>query len=62
MTQVEEDDYLQAADTSTGFCTTCKDFTRDCTEPDAEDYKCPVCDLMTVVGAEQALIMGLIYF
>lgn len=43
-----------------GWCTECNEFTRDMTEPDAEGYKCPVCDGMTVMGAENALISGLI--
>jgi hypothetical protein len=43
-----------------GFCTECCAFTTDTVEPDAEDYSCDDCENNTVVGAEQALIMGLI--
>lgn len=39
-----------------GFCTTCKDWTRDYTEHDAENYKCPVCGNTTVQGALNLLL------
>jgi len=55
-----ETEYLDACDTFQGWCTFCKEFTRDQTEPDAEDYDCPVCEQNTVVGAEQALLLGII--
>lgn len=58
--QVDESDLSEAIDGNMGWCPTCKEFTRECTEPDAEDYDCPVCDGNEVVGAEQALINGLI--
>lgn len=62
-TKVASCDYQQACNDSMGFCTVCCSFTRECTEPDAEDYDCEVCGEETsVVGAEQALIMGLIEF
>ena len=35
-------------------------FTTSECEPDAEDYTCDSCEGNTVVGAENALIMGLI--
>ena len=60
-TKVTREDYQQACDDSMGFCTVCKSFTRECTEPDAEDYDCDCCGEETsVVGAENALIMNLI--
>jgi len=43
-----------------GYCTICQDWTRDCTEADADQYDCPVCGENTVVGAGNALIMGII--
>ena len=45
-----------------GYCTNCKKFTRDCTEPDATGYDCPRCKKNTVMGAEQAMIEGYISF
>jgi len=57
-----EEEYLDAVDLYYGWCTKCNEFTRDSTEPDAEEYDCPVCRHNTVYGAEQALILGLIYF
>lgn len=62
VTEVEEVDYHEATESYTGWCTECREFTRECTEPDAEGYDCPQCRGRTVVGAEQALIMGLIIF
>lgn len=53
---------MEAAEGYIGWCTTCSGFTRECTEPDAQDYDCPVCGENTVVGAEDALVMGLITF
>jgi Zn finger protein HypA/HybF involved in hydrogenase expression len=49
--------YDEAVEASLGWCTTCRSFTRDYTEPDAENYDCPVCGNHTVVGAEQAVIL-----
>ena len=57
---VSASEYHAAARDHTGWCVTCVDFTRDTTEPDAEDYKCPVCDGLTVMGAELALLSGVI--
>ena len=61
-TQMPESDYQYAVDNDEGFCTSCKDFTRDCCEPDACNYPCPECEQRTVYGAEEALMMGLIEF
>ena len=55
---MSEEEFLDACDSFRGWCTNCKDFTRDCTEGDAEGYDCPVCEEDTVMGAEQALLMG----
>lgn len=61
-TSISEDDFAEAVDSYQGWCTVCCAFTRDCTEPDAEGYDCEQCGQKTVVGAENALIMGLIDF
>ena len=57
---ISEEDFRDMADSYMGFCKNCQEFTRDSTEPDAEDYDCPVCEQNSVVGAENALIMGLV--
>ena len=58
--QVSEVDYVDATENYLGWCTECNGFTTSEVEPDAEDYHCDDCDCDTVVGAENALIMGLI--
>lgn len=55
-----ENEYTEACESNMGYCTNCKDFTTDSCEPDARKYKCDVCDLRTVFGAEEALMMGII--
>lgn len=56
-----ESEFQEHQDLNDGFCKVCEEFTREGdTEPDAEGYKCPECGGMTVVGAELALLMGLI--
>jgi hypothetical protein len=59
-TRVTEEKYLEAANDYIGWCSVCKEFTRESTEPDAEDYDCPVCGEDSVMGAEQALLIGCI--
>jgi hypothetical protein len=57
---VDKKDYREALDNDTGWCAICEAFTREMTEPDAEGNDCPSCEQASVVGAEQALILGLI--
>lgn len=52
------DEIRDAIDSNTGWCTVCKQFTRECTEPDATGYDCPVCGQNTVMGAEEAILEG----
>ena len=59
---VTEADYFDATENYLGWCTGCKEFTRDCTEPDAHGYSCPKCECYTVIGAEDALLAGEITF
>lgn len=61
-TKVKVEDYNEAVDQYLGWCTVCKDFTRDSTEPDASGYDCPECEENSVMGAENALILGVIIF
>ena len=57
---ISEERYHEACNSYEGYCTRCKDFTRFETEPDAEGYECPDCEENTVMGTEQALLMGLL--
>jgi len=58
MKKITGSKYLEMVDLCMGFCTKCQEFTRDRTEPDAEEYDCPVCEENTVMGTEQALLLG----
>jgi Zn finger protein HypA/HybF involved in hydrogenase expression len=61
-TTIDESNYADATENYRGWCIDCKEFTRDNTEPDAENYDCPQCLQRNVVGAEQAMLLGLIEF
>ena len=53
-------EYQKYRDEYWGFCTVCQDWTRDCTEPDAREYDCPVCGDNAVYGAEEAVMDELV--
>lgn len=56
---ISEEEYQDCCDESAGYCPDCDAMTRDCdTEPDAENYPCPVCRGRRAMGAEQALLCG----
>lgn len=57
-TKVSDEEYAYATNSYMGWCTACKEFTRECTEPDATEYDCDKCGQNTVMGAEQAVIEG----
>jgi Zn finger protein HypA/HybF involved in hydrogenase expression len=57
MATVSLEEYETAVDLYQGWCTDCKQFTRDQTEPDAEGYDCPVCEEDKVIGAEQGMML-----
>ena len=59
MKTISKAEYRHAAGAYQGWCPNCEDFTREGTEPDAEGYDCPECEENIVVGAENALVMGL---
>jgi len=59
-TTISEDDYLEACDSNSGWCTECEEWTGDFAEPDARNYECPACEQKTVFGAEEALLQGMI--
>ena len=61
-TRVTEEGYLQAVESYTGWCKSCKAFTTGSVEPDAEDFECESCGEWAVVGAEEALMFDLIVF
>jgi len=52
----DKDAYIEASDNYLGYCTECSEWTRDCTEPDAEGYDCPDCGEDTVIGADNYLM------
>ena len=54
LSQIEE-----AMESYVGFCTECGAERETC-EPDAREYKCDECGAMSVYGAEELLIMGLV--
>lgn len=62
VSKVSVEDYNEAVDQYLGWCTNCEDFTRDSTEPDAAEYDCPECEENSVIGAENALLEGIIIF
>ena len=62
MRTIRREEYMEAVQHYIGWCPDCEAFTRDCTEPDAEGYDCPVCEGQRVMGAENALIVGEVDF
>ena len=53
LNDVTLDEYQAACDDYMGWCPFCCEFTRDCTEPDAEGYDCPECGQNTVMGGSK---------
>jgi len=58
--KVTFEEFAEARDNYQGYCLECKEFTRDCTEPDAREYDCPVCEGNRVYGAEELIYLGLV--
>lgn len=58
--EMTEKEYLNKEAHYWGYCRECCDWTRQEAEGDAENYHCPDCDGETVVGAMNALLMGMI--
>lgn len=54
-----EAEYHSLADQYLGMCLCCSEITGT-VEPDAEGYHCTYCGQMAVMGAEQALLEGII--
>lgn len=58
---MDTDEFRVHQDQLDGWCKDCDDFTvTGGVEPDAEGYKCPRCEGMSVMGADQAMLEGLI--
>lgn len=57
--KLSEREYHDSNNDSLGYCTECG-ATRECCEPDAENYPCDECEADAVFGTEQLLVMGLI--
>lgn len=53
--------YFEKSEDMIGLCTHCR-AERENTEPDATQYPCADCGLMTVYGLEYLLIAGLLTF
>jgi hypothetical protein len=47
-----------AIEDNMGWCCKCKEFTTMSVEPDARGYECDVCGCNTVVGAVEAVLIG----
>jgi hypothetical protein len=60
--RLSEVEYLDHCDSYDGLCLGCGDWTTGGVEPDAEGYLCEACDERKVIGAELALIRGLLDF
>lgn len=59
MIKISADQYSDATESYSGFCTTCNKITNlDGVEPDARGYTCDECSEDTVMGVEEALMMG----
>lgn len=55
-----EDEYTDHCDCNDGICLKCGSIKFGDCEPDAENYKCDVCDSRSVMGFEMALVAGYI--
>ena len=54
------EDIEMAMDEQCGLCIACGAST-ECCEPDAREYECSECGECTVYGAEELVVMGLVY-
>jgi len=56
---MEPEKLWELRDEYAGFCTFCQDITKDSgVEPDAEEILCERCNTRSVMGIEQALLLG----
>lgn len=59
---ITEDQFMEHCDSNDGLCLACGEWKFGDCEPDAEGYKCDDCGAMQVIGAENAMVMGLVLF
>jgi Zn finger protein HypA/HybF involved in hydrogenase expression len=61
--QISEEEYGEHCDNNDGYCLSCQKWTADShIEPDAREYSCPDCRQLSVYGAEELAIMGMVVF
>lgn len=48
----------EAIEDHQGYCTQCQEIVDTFCEPDAEKYLCPECGTNTVMGMENAILLG----
>ena len=58
--EMSMEEYYDASDSHEGYCTKCKELTCDMCEPYAENYPCPDCENNSVMGIENAMLLGYI--
>ena len=57
--KLTKEEYQESRDDCAGYCVDCDAITNTSdVEPDAEDYECESCGNDTVMGIEQALVIG----
>ena len=61
--RLTEEVFQQLCENYAGYCPECDDVTCDWgVEPDAEECSCPFCEEDTVMGMDNALLMGHVHF
>ena len=59
VTRISLEEYREYSAGYVGYCTSCREWTGECVEPDAHEYECPACGQSTLYGAEEAFLQGL---
>lgn len=59
--KITSSEYWDHRNEYAGYCSHCDDITQEYgVEPDAEGYPCPVCGNKTLMGTEEAMLLGLL--
>lgn len=58
--ELTEEEYHEHCNEYNGLCIKCGEINYGFTEPDAREYDCDECGEKTVMGIEEALLMGYI--